>query len=157
MISRSEHRTSYPITSRRGSPEKVEFSDSEANFRLRIAGRKKMIGSDEIKYLKSAKNYTVFKLTNGKEIISSKTLKVFEDELNGVVNFIRPHRSYLVNFNHVTNLQLNCRGGEIVLGDETLEISRRKAAKFRKEYQKFLMSKGRLINLTMPILMISDQ
>ncbi len=114
---------------------------SSAGFEMRVSGNKRLIDLGDIVYLKSAKNYTVFKLNNGREVISSRTLKTFEEELTGVVNFVRPHRSYMINFDYVSDIDLNCRGGEILLSNERLEISRRKAADFRRRYKKFLSLK----------------
>ena len=45
-----------------------------------------MVNLNDIIYLKSAKNYTVLRLKNAVEMISSKTLWVFEEELEDVVN-----------------------------------------------------------------------
>ncbi len=111
---------------------------SFSGFSVRFSGSKRMVELRDIVYLKSAKNYTVFKLCSGRELISSRTLKTYEEELNQEVNFVRPHRSYMVNFDYVRNIDLNCRGGEIQLIDETIDISRRKAASFRKQYKRFL-------------------
>jgi DNA-binding LytR/AlgR family response regulator len=107
-----------------------------------------MVNLTDIIYLKSAKNYTVFRLKNGVEMISSKTLWVFEEELEDVVNFVRPHRPFFVNFNYIKDLQFNCRGGEIYLANQVIEISRRKAADFRRQYRRFLKVNGDNLNST---------
>lgn len=88
---------------------------TETDIQMRVAGKKNMIDLNEIVYLKSAKNYTIFKLRSGREIISSKTLGIFEEELKGISNFVRPHRSYIVNFDFVKDLMFNCRGGELFM------------------------------------------
>lgn len=111
-------------------------------MKMRVAGKRNMIDLNEIVYMKSAKNYTIFKLKNGKEIISSKTLRIFEDELKEVSNFVRPHRSFMVNFDYVDDLKFNCRGGELYIDDETIFISRGKAADFRRKYRRFLTATG---------------
>lgn len=121
---------------------------SLGDLELRVAGNKKIINLNDVIYLQSAKNYTVFKLKNGTNVISSKTLRIFEEELEDVVNFVRPHRSFMVNFDHVKDLRFNCRGGEIYLKDEVIEISRRKAADFRKSYRKFLSASGQNVRKT---------
>ncbi|WP_341225970.1 LytTR family DNA-binding domain-containing protein [uncultured Arcticibacterium sp.] len=121
---------------------------SLGDMELRVAGSKKIINLNDVIYLQSAKNYTVFKLKDGKNVISSKTLRIFEEELEDVVNFVRPHRSFMVNFDHVKDLRFNCRGGEIYLKDEVIEISRRKAADFRKSYRKFLTANGQNVGST---------
>lgn len=126
----------------------VGVLSTETEMQMRVAGKKNLIDLNNIIYLKSAKNYTIFKLKNGREIISSKTLGIFEDELKGVSNFVRPHRSYIVNFDYVDDLQFNCRGGELFLDDEIINISRRKAADFRRKYRKFLTASGKNVSST---------
>lgn len=121
---------------------------SQGEMQLRVAGNKKIINLNDVLYLRSAKNYTVFKLSNGEDIMSSKTLRIFEEELEDVLNFIRPHRSFMVNFDYVKDLRFNCRGGEIYMKDEVIEISRRKAAGFRKSYRKFLAANGQNVGST---------
>lgn len=123
--------------------ERTGSLSTEVKMKMRIAGKRNLIDLNEIVYLKSAKNYTIFKLKDGSEILSSKTLGIFEEELKEVLNFVRPHRSYMVNFDHVDELRFNCRGGEIYFENEVIEISRRKAAEFRRDYRKFLMANGK--------------
>lgn len=115
---------------------------SKVNMHMKVTGKKNMVNLNDILYLRSSKNYTVFRLKNGIELLSSKTLRVYEEELEDVVNFVRPHRSFMVNFDHVKDLRFNCRGGEIYLNNEVIDISRRKAAEFRKQYGRFLAAKG---------------
>jgi len=121
---------------------------TETDIQMRVAGKKNMIDLNEIVYLKSAKNYTIFKLRSGREIISSKTLGIFEEELKGISNFVRPHRSYIVNFDFVKDLMFNCRGGELFMDKEVINISRRKAADFRRHYRRFLMASGKNVSPT---------
>lgn len=121
---------------------------TEANMNIRVAGKKNLINLNDVAYLKSAKNYTIFKLKDGKELISSKTLRIFEEELEQVANFVRPHRSYIVNFDYVDDLRFNCRGGELFLDDEVINISRRKAAEFRRKYRRFLSASGANVSST---------
>jgi DNA-binding LytR/AlgR family response regulator len=121
---------------------------TEASMKMRVAGKKNLINLNDVAFLKSAKNYTIFRLKNGVELISSKTLGIFEEELQSVTNFVRPHRSYIVNFDYVNDLRFNCRGGELYLDDEVIKISRRKAAEFRRQYRKFLTAIGANVTST---------
>jgi DNA-binding LytR/AlgR family response regulator len=121
---------------------------TEANMLMRVAGKRNLIDLNDIVYLQSDKNYTIFKMKDGKEIVSSKTLAIFEEELKGVSNFVRPHRSFIVNFDFVKDLRFNCRGGELYLNNDTIFISRRKAAEFRRQYRKFLTASGANVSST---------
>lgn len=69
--------------------------------------------------------YTNFYLNDGRKIMLSKTLKENE-ELLAEYNFIRPHRSHLVNIAYIKKY-VKSDGGYIVLADGTqIPVSRRK-------------------------------
>jgi len=69
--------------------------------------------------------YTNFYLNDGRKIMISKTLKENE-ELLADYNFIRPHRSHLVNIAYIKKY-VKSDGGYIVLADGTqVPVSRRK-------------------------------
>jgi DNA-binding LytR/AlgR family response regulator len=121
------------------------------NLAMRVAGKRNMIQLGDILYLKSAKNYTIFKLKDGREIISSKTLRIFEEELLEISNFVRPHRSYIINLEFVDDLYFNCRGGEVLIHDQKILISRRKAADFRRSYRKYLRTTGQNVSSTIKL------
>jgi two-component system LytT family response regulator len=69
--------------------------------------------------------YTKFFLKEGKVIMVSKTLKENE-ELLAEYNFIRPHKSHLINLKYVKSF-LRMDGGSIVMTDGSqIPVSRRK-------------------------------
>lgn len=69
--------------------------------------------------------YTNFFLQGGKRIIVSKTLKEIDEQLKGK-DFMRPHKSHLVNINYIKTVVRN-DGGYIVMKDGAeIPISRRK-------------------------------
>jgi two-component system LytT family response regulator len=78
----------------------------------------------DILYCRSIGNYTEFVLSNDKKLMSSYTLKQYDDIL---VNhgFLRIHKSYLVNLKHITQYK-RTDGGSVVLanGDE-IAVSKR--------------------------------
>jgi len=57
------------------------------------------INTDEILFLKADNNTTDFYLENGKVVSAFKTLKTYENSLPK--NFIRIHKSYIINKNFV--------------------------------------------------------
>lgn len=70
-------------------------------------------------------NYTKIYFTDGKAIISTKTLKDYEDALAGQ-NFFRIHKTHLVNLGHIKKF-IKADGGYVLLSDGTsLEVARRK-------------------------------
>lgn len=77
----------------------------------------------DIVYCKAVSNYTEFKLSGNKKIISSYTLGYF-DELLEEQSFFRIHRSYLINLSHVS-MYNKSDGGSVIMNDgEEIEISR---------------------------------
>lgn len=80
--------------------------------------------------LESESNYTVFYLENNKKVIASKTLSVFEEILESL-NFMRIHRSYVVNLTKILNIENNSNSYYTQLSDGSkVEISRRKKKDF---------------------------
>ena len=78
---------------------------------------------DEISFCEAQINYTLFHLQKARKIISSKTLKEY-DELLADHNFIRVHKSYLVNRKHVRSIT---KEHKLLLNDgHVVEISKRK-------------------------------
>lgn len=72
--------------------------------------------------------YTTYHLIDGKKIMVSKTLKESEETLSDS-NFIRPHKSHLINLKYVKTL-IRSDGGYILMSDGSeIPVSRRK-----KEY-----------------------
>lgn len=80
-------------------------------------------------YCESEGSYTVLHLTEGQKITASKPILDFEQMLEDLY-FIRVHRSYLVNINHVKEY-IRGEGGQAILSNGHLvEISRRKKEMF---------------------------
>ena len=62
-------------------------------------------------------NYTNFYLTNGKTFLVSKTLKHFDDLLCDF-DFIRTHKSHLVNLQYITKY-IKGKGGQVRMSDDS--------------------------------------
>ncbi len=60
-----------------------------------------IIDADNIIHCEAVNNYTRFHLDNGEDILAAKTLSKFENLLAKTENFIRVHRSHLININHI--------------------------------------------------------
>lgn len=86
-----------------------------------------VINTSEILYCKADDNYTEIFLNNNKKKLVSKTLKYFEDTLEGA-NFARVHKSYLVNVNEIVKY-VKGKGGSVVLsnGKEIMVSASKKA------------------------------
>lgn len=84
-----------------------------------------VIDVNDIVFCKADDNYTEIHLANSKKLVS-KTLKYFEDSLSGY-DFVRIHKSYLVNINAVVKYKKG-KGGSVIVsnGKEILVSSLKK-------------------------------
>lgn len=76
-----------------------------------------VININEIIRAEADDNYTNFFLTNGKKYLVSKTLKYF-DELLTEFDFIRTHKSHLVNLQYITKY-IKGKGGQVRMIDNS--------------------------------------
>lgn len=64
----------------------------------------KFVNLSEVLFFKADGSYTHITLANGDKVMVSKPLKTYEELLENNKSFIRSHKSYIVNINHVTDL-----------------------------------------------------
>jgi len=85
----------------------------------------------DILRLEASDNYTIFYLNNGQNIVISKTLKEYENLLEGS-NFFRVHQSHLINLSALKRYDKK-NGGLIIMNDESeIPIAKRRKEKFLK-------------------------
>jgi two-component system LytT family response regulator len=98
---------------------------SREKFKLALADASeiKYVQIDEIIRLQAESNYTHIFLTGNKVFISAKTLKEYDEMLQGH-RFLRVHKSHLVNPMHI---QAYDRQGILQMSDDSkVEVARRK-------------------------------
>ena len=76
-----------------------------------------VVNVNEIIRAEANDNYTNFYLVDGKKFLVSKTLKHF-DELLSDFDFIRTHKSHLVNLQYITNY-VKGKGGQVRMSDDS--------------------------------------
>jgi two-component system LytT family response regulator len=87
------------------------------------------IDEEEVVYCLSTGPYTVFYLTNGQEVVCSKSLGEYEKMLTDR-GFYRIHNSSLINVKHLKRF-IRTDGGYVEMSDgKTLSVSRRKKDEF---------------------------
>jgi two-component system LytT family response regulator len=84
-----------------------------------------LIKIDDIIYCESNDNYTTFYLLDGSKILSSKTIKFYEEQLQDC-NFIRPHQSYVVNKKYIESYNKKEGGGLVLINNIDIPVSRQK-------------------------------
>jgi two-component system, LytTR family, response regulator len=100
------------------------FHNKEKNLAITTYDGVVFLEVDKIIRCEADLNYTRFILVEGKTFISSKTLKEYEDLLSVHNNFLRVHRSHLVNMDFVLKFR---NEGSLVLKDQSIvPVSRRR-------------------------------
>ncbi len=99
-----------------------------------------IIDLDDIIRCEADDNYTHFILTEGKKLIVSKTLSVFEKILSDL-HYIRVHNKHLINLKHIKRY-VRGKSGYVIMNDESyVNISESKKNEFLvklKEYARSL-------------------
>ncbi len=104
------------INSKNKEDFKLALSTSEGTF---------FYFPHQIIRLEGESNYTKFFFTEKKPMLTSKTLKEFEEILSAH-GFIRIHKSHMINKKHISNLSGE---GVVTMADQSkVEISRRRRA-----------------------------
>ena len=110
------------------SPEKLE--------RLAIPDMDgiQIIKRTDICYIEAARNYCQFHLADGEKIVVSKPIGDY-DKLLSNHGFVRAHRSYLINTEHV--LKYNKRTGTLMMSDgKEIDVSRNRREQMIQELGK---------------------
>lgn len=93
---------------------------------------------DTILYIKADGSYTHIFIDKEKPITVSKNLKYFETALDGYSQFIRVHRSYLINLQQMKKFDKQNRG-EIMMNDETIiDLARDRREEFFNAMEKIV-------------------
>lgn len=87
---------------------------------------------EDILFLESSNNYTLFYFKSDDQILVTKTLKYYEDVLDKE-SFIRIHQSYLININYIEEYSRG-EGASVIIGKKSIPVSRRK----REELQSII-------------------
>jgi two-component system, LytTR family, response regulator len=80
---------------------------------------------EEIIYCEAERSYSIFHLVNNTRIIVSKSLADYDSLLAGA-HFLRIHKSFLINLQHVKEYQKGEGGIVIMTSGIQLEVSRRR-------------------------------
>lgn len=103
---------------------------NESDYMLvKSDGKFVYIDLNELRYVKSLRDYVIFKLPNKRYVVHS-TLKNIEAQLADFDQFFKVHRSYIVNMDHVDTFT----GTQLILNDLEVPVSR----SYRKQVKCYL-------------------
>lgn len=94
-----------------------------------------LVSIEDILWCKAESNYTVFHLSDDREIMVSHTLKEYESTLENS-GFYRIHRSYIVNLKKIERFDRGDGGMIFLEGGQTLPVSVRKKDKMMEVLSK---------------------
>jgi len=98
-----------------------------------------VVDIQKIIYIEASGNYSNIHFTDRPMICASKTIHEYETLLEDC-NFVRVHKSYVVNLDHIAEYIKGEGGNVIVTGGTEIEVSRRKKdllMRKMKEYYKY--------------------
>ena len=98
------------------------LQDSVARIALSDTGKTEFVPITDILYMESSGSYTIFFLNDKRQFIRSKNLKFFEDTLIAYPQFMRVHKSYIVNRDQIKAYRKNTQELEFFNG-ATVPIS----------------------------------
>jgi two-component system LytT family response regulator len=87
------------------------------------------VSIQDIIYCHGHGNYTELLMLDGTKVISSRTLKLYEDILTEHT-FFRAHKSYLINLAHIKSYLRGEGGTAVMINGHEIEIARRNKADF---------------------------
>jgi two-component system LytT family response regulator len=89
-----------------------------------------ILKNEEILHLEASDNYTMIYLENGKRHLSSKNIKIYEENLDKSV-FYRIHKSHIINVkNHLKEFSRSEGNVAILSSGKLVPVSRRKLTDF---------------------------
>jgi len=96
-----------------------------------------IVSNKDILRLEACDSYTKIFMIDGRKFMSSKNIKVYEDNLNGQI-FFRTHKSHIINAMYHLKAFSRNDGNVAVLTDDTcVPISRRKLPEFLDRVSSF--------------------
>jgi len=96
-----------------------------------------IVNNQDIVHLEASESYTSIYLTDGKKYLSSKNIKVFEENLNPNI-FFRTHKSHIINFaHHLKEFNRSLGNLAVMSNNKQIPVSRRKLTEFLSKINTF--------------------
>ena len=91
-----------------------QYRQQNSRLVLRTQTYIQVVEYEDIMYCKSDAGYTTFYLADGRKVVTSKTIKEYQDLLPAA-QFLRPHQSVVVNFRFIDRYRRGLDGGVLIL------------------------------------------
>jgi len=117
--------------------EKLSQHDSQKKIAVPTRDGLTLINTNEIIHLDADESYTTIYLSNGKRLVSSKTIKIYEEHLPKS-DFYRIHKSHIINVTHHLLEFSRSEGNMAIMSNgKHIPVSRRKVAEFVEHISTF--------------------
>ncbi len=114
-----------------------QLFNSESSIILSISCKKNIIVAwKDISYLEAIGNYTLFHFIDGKNLLVSRTMKVFLHRLDDEM-FVRIHKSFAINLNYISRFDIREEMFVQMRDGNKISISRRKKKDFLEKARKY--------------------
>ncbi|MCU0429462.1 MAG: LytTR family transcriptional regulator [Cytophagaceae bacterium] len=112
-------------------------STADRPAKLVIAEKDDMVfvAEEDILYIEGNGSYSNIVIKDGRKFIVSKNIKAVSENIQGL-QFMRTHKSYLVNLDHVKKYVKTDGGGLLMPDKKLLPISRDKISEVMKYFKK---------------------
>jgi two-component system LytT family response regulator len=91
---------------------------------INMIGKIEVIQINDLIYLQACSNYTELILKNGTVFKASKSLKTYFDQIESHPDFIKIHRSYVINKTYLKQIiRENNKTSVVMIDNKELEIS----------------------------------
>ena len=105
------------------SKTEANSTSSPSSLYIKDNGITRQVLLTQIIMLEADSNYTRIVLVSGENILTCKTLKSWMEKIGANTYFVRPHRSFLVNKNHIMSYQSKPRK-MILTGSKEVPLAR---------------------------------
>ncbi len=117
--------------------KQLSQQDSQKKIAVPTSDGLTLINTEEIIHLDADESYTTIYLSNGKRLVSSKTIKIYEEHLPKS-DFYRIHKSHIINVTHHLLEFSRSQGNMAVMSNgKHIPVSRRKVAEFVEHISTF--------------------
>ena len=129
----------FALIAGRFTPPQIEQEAFTQNIVLRSGPELIRLNTSNINSIEAAGDYMCFNCNGGKTHVIRKTMKQLQDELNPD-QFIRIHRSNMINKNKITQVTSDINGEVIVIlnSGQVLKVSRRYKARIASQIRPYM-------------------
>jgi two-component system LytT family response regulator len=98
----------------------------EKKIAVHVQDKVKLINLSRIVYIESDNTYSIIRISNGEQYIASKPIKDFEELLSNNKNFLRIHKSCIINLSNIKEYSKGEPCFVVMIDNKQFEVARRK-------------------------------